>query len=94
MNSRPRPGLRLARGPRRGAGRRFETLSNVRTSPSNLVLAYQRADDAQREVRDRFWGSLGDAAAYLVVWGVVGTLVAALLGSVVLWGILIANAAR
>jgi hypothetical protein len=35
-----------------------------------------------------------DVLAYSIVWGAVGALVAALLGSVVLWGVLIANAAR
>jgi len=66
----------------------------MRTSPSNLVLAYQRADDAHREVRERFWGGFTDVVACFVVWGVVGTLVVALLGSIVLWGVLIANAAQ
>jgi hypothetical protein len=60
----------------------------------NLVLAYQRADDARRESSDRFWLGMIDAVALSVVWGAVGAVVVALLGSVVLWGVLLASAAR
>ena len=60
----------------------------------NLVLAYQGADDAQRESTNRLWCSLAEVLAYSVVWGAVGAVVAALLGSVVLWGVLLASAAR
>jgi len=66
----------------------------MRRSVSNLVLAYQCPDDTRRDGKERFWGGFADVLAYSVVWGAVGTLVIALLGSAVLWGVLIVNAAR
>jgi hypothetical protein len=66
----------------------------VLRQPQNLVLAYQGADDAQRESMDSLWRSLAEVLAYSVVWGAVGAVVTALLGSVVLWGLLLASAAR
>jgi hypothetical protein len=66
----------------------------VRRQPSNLVLAYQGLDDAQRESTDRLWTGVSDVLAYFVVWSVVGAVFVALLGSAVLWGVLIANAAQ
>jgi hypothetical protein len=60
----------------------------------NLVLAYQCHDEAHREEKERFWIDFGDVVAYSVVWGAVGTVVLALLGSAVLWGLLLASAAR
>ena len=66
----------------------------MRRTDRNLVLAYQRADDARRESNDRFWVGMTDVVAFSVVWGAVGAVVFALLGSVVLWGLLLASAAR
>ena len=66
----------------------------VKRQTSNLVLAYQGLDDAQRESTDRFWGGIADALAYFVVWAAVGAVFVALLGSAVLWGVLIASAVR
>ena len=66
----------------------------MRREPHNLVLAYQGSDDARRESAQRLWLDLADVVAYAVVWGVVGAVVAALLGSVVLWGVLLASAAQ
>ena len=63
-------------------------------SPHNLVLAYQGADDARRESSERFRVDVADVVALSVVWGAVGAVVVALLGSVVLWGVLLASAAR
>ena len=61
---------------------------------SNLLLAYQGLDDAQREATEHLWDGVADVLAYFVVWGAVGAVFVALLGSAVLWGVLIANAAR
>jgi hypothetical protein len=66
----------------------------VRRGPSNFVLAYQCPDDTRRDETERFWGGVADVLAFSIVWGAVGTLIVALLGAVVLWGVLIANAAR
>lgn len=66
----------------------------MRRQTQNLVLAYQGADDAQRESTDRLWCSLAEVLAYTIVWSAVGAVVAALLGSVVLWGVLLGIAAR
>ena len=60
-------------------------------NPHNLVLAYQCPDEAHRQEKERFWVDFGDAVAYSVVWGAVSTVVLALLGSVLLWGVLIAS---
>ena len=62
--------------------------------PTSFVLAYQRADDRRREQRDHFRNGVADVLAYFVVWGILGALAAALLGSVVLWGVLVANTAQ
>jgi hypothetical protein len=61
---------------------------------SNFVLAYQGADDERREARDQFWTGIADVLAYSVVWGALVTLVAALLGSLALWGVLLATSAQ
>jgi hypothetical protein len=66
----------------------------MRRSVSNLVLAYQSPDDTRRDEKEQFWAGFADVLAYSVVWGAVGTLVLALLGSLILWGVLIVNAAR
>ena len=66
----------------------------VKRQSSNLVLAYQGLDDAHRESTDRLWTGVADVLAYFVVWGAVGAVFVALLGSAVLWGVLIASAAR
>ena len=61
---------------------------------SNFVLAYQGAEDRRREGKELFWTGLADVLAYSVVWGAVGALAAGLFGAVLLWGVLIANAAQ
>ena len=66
----------------------------TRRPSTNLVLAYQGAADQRREDRELFWAGLADVVAYSVVWGAVGALVAGLLGAVLLWGVLLANAAQ
>ena len=66
----------------------------MRRRNSNLILAYQGAEDSRRETGERFWGGVVEVLAYSVVWGVVVAVVAALLGSVLLWGVLLANAAH
>ncbi len=62
--------------------------------PSHFVLAYQGADDERREVKEHFWSGVAGVLAYSVVWGAVAALFAALLGSLVLWGVLLASAAH
>ena len=66
----------------------------MRRTATRLILAYQGARDARRESTDRFRGVVVEAIAFSVVWGVFGALVAALLGSLVLWGVLLVNAAH
>lgn len=66
----------------------------MRRATPNLILAYQGADDSRRESDERFWGSVAEVLAYSVVWGVVAAVVAALLGSVLLWGVLLTTAAH
>jgi hypothetical protein len=61
---------------------------------SNFVLAYQGADEQRRQDKELFWTGLADVLAYSVVWGAVGALAAGLLGAVLLWGVLLANAAQ
>ncbi len=61
---------------------------------TNFVLPYQRADEHRREAKEHFWTGIAGVLAYSVVWGVVGAVAAALLGSVVLWGALLASAAK
>lgn len=66
----------------------------MRRAGPKYILAYQVVEDARRETNERFWGSLAEVLAYSVVWGMVVAAVAALLGSVLLWGVLLANAAH
>jgi hypothetical protein len=66
----------------------------VRGAANRLILAYQGARDARRESNDRFRGVVLEAVAYSIVWAVVGAVVVALLGSVLLWGVLLVNAAN
>jgi hypothetical protein len=66
----------------------------MRTQTSKFVLAYQGPDDDRRESSERFWGSLAEVVVYSAVWGVVGAVVAALVGAVLLWGVLLTSAAR
>ena len=66
----------------------------VRGNMTRFILAYQGARDARRESTDRFRGVVLEAIAFSVVWAVVGAVVVALLGSVLLWGVLLVNAAH
>jgi hypothetical protein len=61
---------------------------------TRLILAYQGAQDARRETTYRARGVVLEAIAFSVVWAVVGAVVMALAGSVVLWGVLLVNAAH
>jgi hypothetical protein len=67
---------------------------HVRTTATRLILAYQGAQDARRENTHRARGVVLEAIAFSVVWAVVGAVVMALAGSVVLWGVLLVNAAH
>jgi hypothetical protein len=58
------------------------------------VLAYQCARERRRESRERFWSGWSEVVAYSVVWGAVGAVAAAAVGTVVLWGVLLASAAH
>ena len=66
----------------------------MRRRPSNFVLAYQGAEDARRDGKEQFWAGAAGWLAYSVVWGFIAALVAAMLGSLVLWGVILAAAAQ
>jgi hypothetical protein len=66
----------------------------VRGAANRFILAYQGARDARRESNDRLRGVVLEAVAYSIVWTVVGAVVVAVLGSVLLWGVLLVNAAN
>jgi hypothetical protein len=55
---------------------------------------YQCAQEQRRECCARFRSGWSELVAYSVVWGVVGAVAAAAVGTVVLWGILLASAAH
>ena len=69
-------------------------MTHVPTGKPNLVLAYQGAEASRRESNERLWGSVAEVLAFSVVWGVVVAVAAALLGSVLLWGVLLTAVAR
>ena len=66
----------------------------MRRPPYNVVLTYQCVREARREAKERLWTGLADLLAYSIVWGAVGAAVVALLGSVLLWGVLLVTAAH
>ena len=61
---------------------------------TRLILAYQGANEARRENTHRTRGAVLEAIAFSIVWAVVGAVVMALVGSVLLWGVLLVNAAH
>jgi len=83
----------LCRGVAQSVTRKFPEL-HVRRTATHLILAYQGAIDARRENTHRFRGVVLEAVAFSIVWAVVGAVVVALLGSVLLWGVLLVNAAN
>jgi hypothetical protein len=66
----------------------------MRTRTSNFVLAYQRLEEQRRESSGRFWSDIAEVVVYSAVWAIVGTVVAALVGAVLLWGVLLTSVVR
>ena len=58
-----------------------------------LVLAYRPADADRAQLENEYWGRVADVLVPVAYWTALAGIAAAFLGAVVLWGVLIAQAA-
>ena len=65
----------------------------MQLSAPKPVLHYRNAVEDRLSVKDEFWERLADVLVPLVVWGFFVALVFVCVGAVVLWGVLISQAA-
>ena len=63
------------------------------TPKLHFVLPYRAAEEDRDQLDNEFWGRVAEVIVPLAYWAVVAGAATAFLGAVVLWGVLIAQAA-